>query len=333
MLKKVLIVVGALIGVAALVIVGFIVFINMTWQVDYSDTPYPKLGALDDPEKIARGKYLVEAVSHCARCHAPNKEADTIRPSDYPAPTGGYVWDIPPFGKFTSPNLTPHKENGIGRYKPEEVARAIKTGVRPDGSLGVLMLFGVRSMSDADVEAIVAYLYSQPPVDRPPGVYEPGFIGKVVVRNLAPREHKPPPHAPPGEVSAKRGEYLAKGPAACFGCHTPHDILAGATQSGPDMSGGTQADPDPKNPKMEMHAPNLTPDPKTGHLRDWDEAKFLERFSGAEAFVGTPMPWGSFMGMTVEDKKSLWLYLQSLEPVERDTGPVYRELGSFRPGS
>ena len=103
--------------------------------------------------------------------------------------------------------------------------------------------------------------------------------------------------------------------------------MAGNTQSGPDMSGGIQADPDPKDPNMEIQAPNLSPDPKTGHLRDWNEEKFLARFGTGEAFVSTPMPWGSYMGMTNEDKRSLWLYLQSVKPTARDTGPTYRKVG------
>ena len=64
-----------------------------------------------------------------------------------------------------SRNITPHKENGIGAWSDEEVKRAITQGMRKDGTkLRPPMGFAwYATMTDADLNAIVAYLRTIPP--------------------------------------------------------------------------------------------------------------------------------------------------------------------------
>src|SRR3970282_1646512 len=55
---------------------------------------------------------------------------------------------------------------GIGNWSEDEIARAIREGIRPDGQiLGPPMSFVFyRGISDGDIRAIVAYLNSVPAV-------------------------------------------------------------------------------------------------------------------------------------------------------------------------
>jgi hypothetical protein len=39
------------------------------------------------------------------------------------------------------------------------------------------------------------------------------------------------------------------------------------------------------------------------------------------------MPWETYRNMTREDLESLWLWVQSIPPTKRITGPLRREAG------
>lgn len=164
---------------------------------------------------LERGAYLMNAVVACGNCH-------TQQTPEGPLPgmelAGGMVIDFPDAFVAHVPNITPDPETGIGSWSDEDIVRAVRQGVRPDGSLiGPPMPIGLyRDMSDEDVMALVAYLRSVPPV-----------------KNAVPKsEYKiplPPSYGPPVvSVSAvdpsdkvAYGAYLA-GPAAhCIECHSP----------------------------------------------------------------------------------------------------------------
>ena len=44
------------------------------------------------------------------------------------------MFDLP-VGKLYSKNITPDKETGIGNYTDAEIARALRYGVYPDGTV------------------------------------------------------------------------------------------------------------------------------------------------------------------------------------------------------
>jgi hypothetical protein len=69
-------------------------------------------------------------------------------------------------GTLTAPNLTPDPETRLGRWSDDEMGRAIREGVDPDGSaLFPLMPYGCyRHVSDEDLPSIVVYLKSLAPV-------------------------------------------------------------------------------------------------------------------------------------------------------------------------
>ena len=68
--------------------------------------------------------------------------------------------------------------------------------------------------------------------------------------------------------------------------------------------------------------PNLTPDPKTGHIAGWTEEQFLARFRAGRLIEGSHMPWSLFGRMSDDDIRAIYRYLRTLPPVENETGPL-----------
>src|SRR5581483_6219634 len=69
------------------------------------------------PARLARGKYLVEAVLTCNHCHSPN---DWTK-HDAPIPpgmelAGQDMGSDPSLGHVIAPNLTPDPETGAGKW-------------------------------------------------------------------------------------------------------------------------------------------------------------------------------------------------------------------------
>jgi mono/diheme cytochrome c family protein len=321
---------GVAVVVIVVVLTGLVGFVQATWSVDHPETPFPAIRSSTDPDVIARGEYLVHAVGHCSTCHMPHENIDA-RVLDTTAPlVGGYVIEAGPFGTFTAANLTPHA-TGIGEMSDGELARAIRHGIDRDGKLIPMMRFAVGAMSDEDLTAVISWLRAQEPVaaerDRP----RFGILAKALSGRFAPNMVEAPPFVAEGGISIERGRYLAAGPAFCSGCHSPLDPMAGFAPAGPPFSGAAAPEPDPKNKGWEIVAPNLTPHEGTGRITGWTEDQFVARFQVGRSIHSSAMPWEAYELMTDEDVRSVYRFLMSLDPVEHDTGPSYREKGSFRP--
>jgi mono/diheme cytochrome c family protein len=114
---------------------------------------------------LARGEYLVRAVTHCGECHTPRGITQAVDNSRFLAGNPTH-----PEGKM--PNITPDKQTGIGDWSEEEIADFIGTGNKPDGDVaGDLMgeiiqgtSVGYKDMTKADRLAIARYVKSIPPV-------------------------------------------------------------------------------------------------------------------------------------------------------------------------
>lgn len=327
-MKRVLKWTGVAVAVLLLIVGIGATWVQLTWSVDHPDTPLPEITASTDPEVIARGEYLVHAVAHCSTCHGP-PEAIMEHRVEFDRPlAGGFVFEMGPFGTFTAANLTPDP-TGIGGMTDPEVARAVRHGIGQAGKLSPMMRFAVGPMSDEDLTAIISWLRAQEPVAAQHASPRFGFLAKALSGKFNPRMDVAPPYVPPGEISIERGRYLANGPAMCAGCHTPLDPMAGFAPTGPAFSGG-EPEPDAAMAGYEVVAPNLTPDPTTGHLASWSEDQFVSRLRAGRSVVGSYMPWEAFARMTDEDVRSMYRYLQTLDPVERDVGPTHRPAGSFK---
>jgi len=145
-----------------------------------------------------------------------------------------------------------------------------------------------------------------------------------------------------------RGAYLVS-TMGCHDCHTPWTM--GPNGPGPDMARALTGHPSDIQmgppPALAGHwgwtaaatntafagpwgvsfTANLTPDPETG-LGRWTEEMFIAtmrtgRHQGKGRPVLPPMPWRMLANLTDDDLKSLFAYLQSLQPVRnRVPAPV-----------
>jgi len=138
----------------------------MAWKwLNFMPGPLPATAGKD--EAWTRGRYLVEAVAHCAECHTPRDRLGGLVTSKWMAGSkDGAEGEA-------APNLTPDPATGLGEWSDEDIAFALKLGMKPDGdSLGSLMAEvienGTSKLSDADLAAMAAYLKALPPIVHKP---------------------------------------------------------------------------------------------------------------------------------------------------------------------
>jgi len=243
-------------------------------------------------EAIERGRHIV-ATRACADCHG----------VDF---GGKKVIDDPLAGELHGPNIT----RGIGGLPADfsdlDYVRAIRHGLSRDGRSFVLMpSLEYADLSDEDLGAVIAYLKTQPAVDRPRGPVSPGPIVRLLILTgevkLA-AEHID--HAAKrastvtASASADYGKYLA---ASCTGCH------------GPNLSGGKIPGAPPDWPA----AANLTSH-ATSRVTRWTEEQFMQTVRTRVRPDGTalnPIMPAAFAQLTDQELKALWTYLQSLPAI------------------
>lgn len=111
---------------------------------------------------VEYGEYLAGPVAHCMECHTPMGEKGPMIDTDLGR--GGFEFHGP-WGVSVSPNITSH-ENGLAGLSDEELRAIITRGIRPDGSemLPPMPYLFLAKMSDDDLNAIIAYLRTLPPL-------------------------------------------------------------------------------------------------------------------------------------------------------------------------
>lgn len=289
-------------GLLLVVIVGLLAFVlPKVSAFDASvakvyDLPAPDITARLEPDTLRRGKHLAESLGGCAECHGKDM--------------GGKAGtDIGENSRVFAANLTPGK-GGVGaKYTDGELARAIRDGIKADGTTVLVMpSHDFRWWPRDDLEAVVSYVRARPPVDNEVPPPEIGVLGKVLDRmdktilDVARRiDHDSAPLKESLEPTAT-AMYGANIALLCKGCH------------GERLSGGKIPTTDAKTPV----ASNLTPH-ATG-LRGWTYDQFLALLNDGTKPDGSKldpfMPIGTLKTMSEIEKKALWAYLQSLDPVE-----------------
>ena len=270
--------------------------------------------AAAETDIVARGAYLVRAAG-CVSCHTDKKGNGE--------PFAGGRALKTPFGIFFSPNITADKETGIGLWSDADFLRAVRKGVRPDGShyFPVFPYTSYTLMRERDALAIKAYLFSLPPVKRKNRDHEVsppfGWRWPMLFWRLLFFDE--------GEFVAddarddewNRGAYLVTALAHCGECHTPRN-LAGALDRDLWMA-GTEDGPEGDA------APNITPAPSSGIGWLIDQLAFFLK-------TGTKPDWETadgVMGETVadgykylndEDISAIARYINSLPAIENHIG-------------
>ena len=286
-LKWIGIILGGLIGLLLLAAI-FVTFssnsrVNKTYNI-----PPDGVTVHNNNEVLARGQHLVEL--GCTDCHGAGL-------------SGKAVINEAPVASIYASNLTAGQGGIGGSYRDDDWVRAIRHGVRPDGTPLLVMPSQVYYYySDEDVAAIVAYAKKLAPVDNELPTRQLGLVGRVLfTAGMLPApaaemiDHSAPrPTAPEPGVTAAYGEYIAG--RGCTDCH-------GANYSGGSVPGG-------------LPAPNLTP---AGDLENWSEEDFITTIRTGFTPEGRQldskeMPWPTYSMMTDEELHAVWLFLQDLPP-------------------
>jgi len=196
-------------GLVALLTIGAVGILLLSWSKlnKTYDVPLTEIAVPSDSAAAAVGRRLA-AIRGCTGCH----EADL----------GGQVLvDEPLLGRFSAADLT----RVAAVYTNAELERAIRHGIRSDGH----SVLGMPSamfyhLSDADLGAVIAFLRSQPRVDRKLPTNRIGPLGHF---GLALGKYIPEAamidHDAARLSSSKRtdqvayGQYLAK--TSCTECH------------------------------------------------------------------------------------------------------------------
>lgn len=126
--------------------------------------PAGNVADVSPSNKIAYGEYQVR-IGHCMECHTPMVKGHPDLKNRLGA--GGRTFRGR-YGESTSSNITPHKVTGIGNWTDAEIKRAITKGIKKDGTkLRPPMCFRCYDkMTEADVDAMVAYLRSIKPINN-----------------------------------------------------------------------------------------------------------------------------------------------------------------------
>jgi len=291
-----------------LLVLGAIITLTVAARQNLKyDAPYPDIKASGDSAVIARGRHLVFSTAHCINCHS-RRNPDSLLALHLDVPlSGGVLFDLP-LGKIYSKNITPDAETGIGKYSDAEIARALRYGVHPDGTV-VFDFMPFHNTSDEDLTAIISYLRSQKPVRNEVPKNKLNFLGKIVkaflVKPVGPDGAVP--RSVPRDTTASYGKYIAIHVAECNGCHTKRDMTGAYT--GEPFGGGNDIEG--------FITPNLTPDP-SGRIFKWSKQNFIDRFRMGKLHPQSPMPWNSFKRMTDEELTAVYNYLRTVKPVSTE---------------
>ena len=294
-------------AIIILVFIAGISVITASRQNVKYEAKYPDIKASKDSAVIAKGKHIMFGLTYCAGCHS-TANADSLMEAGLDVPlTGGKVFDLP-FGKVYSKNITPDSATGIGKYTDAEIARALRYGVHPDGTV-VFDFMPFHNVSDEDLTAIISYLRAQPAVKNEVPDNTLNVIGKVVkaflIKPVGPSEEIADVIKPDSTVAY--GRYLVTNVSDCGGCHTTRDMTGSLV--GAPLAGG--------NP---MHVgnsfvtpPNITPIAGTP-VYEWDEQMFINRFRAGKPAKPTVMPWNAFKRMSDLELKAIYRYLRTVQP-------------------
>jgi mono/diheme cytochrome c family protein len=261
-----------------------------------------------------RGKAIFALAAGCG-CHTP--EGGPVGAGGRPLAT--------PFGTFYSTNITPDPDTGLGRWSDAEIRAAIRVGDLRDGSVEapVMPYYQYAGMADEDVDDLIAYLRTLPPVrneNRRPDMRIP--LPRIVYRGWRwwfTRAIDAPPRAPAAGID--RGRYLVDHVSLCGDCHTPRgrfgalrsDWYLAGTRHGPDGKSVPNITTDATTGAGDWTADELVEVLRSGMLPDFDNvqglmAEMVDGYGGGPGYKDAPE----------DDVKAMASYLKTVPPIVHD---------------
>ena len=271
----------------------------------YSGHPTGVPADFSEKDLIARGRYLAQAAD-CEACHT---ASETRRYA------GGLAFKTP-FGTLYSPNITPDKKTGIGAWSDADFLKAMHEGVARDGErlYPAFPYAAYAYLTDDDVLAIKAYLFSLAPVTNEPPEsdlrfpYNQRWLMAFWSGLFKPKQR----FQPVSDRSAEwnRGAYLSEALAHCGDCHTPRNLLQALDNK--NKFAGAVVDG--------WRAYNITADSASG-VGSWSEAELASYLS-----TGHAKGRGSASGPMAQAVNL------SLREDDARRHPCHRDLLAQRPG-
>lgn len=266
--------------------------------------PYPLQGEVPadaDVEGLAwtraveRGGRLLDARYGCRGCHGEDLGGEVLL-------------DNPMLGSLWAPNLTLGEGSATRDFTPADWDRAVRHGLRQDGTAAMMPAFEFKRMTDQELSDIVAFIRSRPAVDRTVPERKLGPVlrtllaaGKIeLTPDMVPLDEDHAVLPPDPAVTLEFGGHMA---ATCAGCHRV------------DFNGGPVTGADPGWPI----AANLTPHAEG--LAAWTAEDFRRALREGVRPDGTPLRepmthvLAATRAMSDTEVDAMWMYLQSLEPV------------------
>jgi len=221
----------ALLGVLGAILVAAAGFVALAWQPEIPAVEPPGMAGFD-PALVERGAELA-MLGNCNVCHT--------RTDGRPYAGGRALQS--PFGTIHATNITPDRDTGIGSWSEIAFLRAMREGVRRDGShlYPAFPYDHFTKVSAADLRAIYAFVMTREPVRAatPPNALAFPLSIRTLLAGWKLMFFKAGELQPDPVLTAElnRGAYLVEGLAHCSGCHTPRNGL-GAERNGSYLGGG-----------------------------------------------------------------------------------------------
>jgi mono/diheme cytochrome c family protein len=268
-----------------------------------------------ETDPIARGRYLAEAAD-CKSCHTTETGKEFA---------GGRAFKLP-FGTLYTPNITPDQKTGIGAWTDADFLKAVHQGIDREGErlYPAFPYAAYAYMTDEDVLAIKAYLFTLTPISYVPPAntlsfpYNQRWLMAIWSALFKPGDRFEPIADRTPEWN--RGAYLVEAMAHCGDCHTPRNLLQ-ALDNKHKFAGGEAEG---------WIAYNISSDKDSG-VGGWSEDELAQYLASGHAkgrgTASGPMAEAvdlSFAKMTPSDIRAMVVYLQSVPAIATPNLPAPR---------
>jgi mono/diheme cytochrome c family protein len=270
----------------------------------YSAEEWEKLGLAAD----ATAGRIVFFAGGCESCHKSPDQDDPLR-------LGGGLELKTPFGSFYPPNISSDPVDGIGAWRPVDIANALMSGVSPEGRQ-LYPAFPYTSylhMTPQDVANLAAFLRTLPAVKgKTPAnaLAFPFSIRRAVGLWKLLYFHNAGLSPDPSQSERwSRGRYLVVGPGHCGECHTPRGFLGGM-----DLRRALAGAPMPDG---HGKSANL----RGGDFLNWTNADIVEALTSGFTPSGDVLGGGmaavtrNLAALPESDRQAIAVYLKSLPPL------------------
>lgn len=237
------------------------------------------------PARVARGEHIAGML--CAGCHSLNGQLPLSGGKNLSDDTGM------PLGDLYTINLTP--AGPLKDWTDGEIFRAVRQGADKDGRrLPVMSSQAARNLSDVDLESVIAYIRSQPPVQHETPPPNPSFLTALLSgAGMLPSQPgilTGPVTAPAPGPTLEYGQYTA-GWYGCAECH------------GAELTGG-KGGVVPKGPNLRS-------------VKNWSRDGFIATMRTGKTPFGKQldslmMPWQTIGRGSDDELTAIYAYLVSL---------------------